>query len=660
MLAAELHKRLRHFAIDVSFELGDETLALIGVSGSGKTTILRMLAGLTAPDAGRIEHNGQVLVDTDRKVRTVPPERRCVGYVVQTYALFPHLSVGRNVSYGLRRMSGTEKASRVAEALEFLDVAHLSDALPATLSGGEQQRVAMARALVTRPRLLLLDEPLSALDASIRGRIRADLRDTLRRLSIPSVVVTHDYEDARVLGDRIAVMNQGRIVQEGSAEEIALRPLTPFVASFVGTNLLPGTSKEDPWAAFDPWQVSLSPVPQGEGENYVQHRAGESQQACRTNGVGAARNLTAAPHDDERVWDGEVVDVASLGPTRRLAIETADRSRLLADVAIGTERDRNYQIGDRVRAHVVTSTIRPVTGAKTVGPTVPEPGSGKPTPHPRRQRRPRRWVGFAVGGTVVALAVGIPTSVAQTTQSAQTAANRKVPVVASVAANLARVFPALATSFDRADHAELKLVANYAGTQILLTQLEQGGPSDLFVSADLPHMLRARKEGLVSSFVAISKMLPVIIVPRTNPAGVHSLQDLGTKHVQLVIGVPSVPVGEYARQVFANADRAYGPTFAARVMHNVVADETNTSQVAQEVATGQADAGIVYRTDVNPSIAAKVTIITIPAAFNIEATNYAGVLTKAPHAKLAGQFLQFMISPAGQQTMRAFGYLPAT
>lgn len=621
MLTAELHKRLRHFSVDVSLEVGDETLALIGASGSGKTTILRMLAGLTDPERGRIEHDGRVLVDTAKGVHPVPPERRGVGYVVQSYALFPHLSVRRNVGYGLHGTTGSERTSRVDEALELLHVAHLGDAYPGALSGGEQQRVAMARALVTHPRLLLLDEPLSALDASIRGRLRADLKDMLRRLSIPTVIVTHDYEDARVLGERIAVMNQGRIVQEGTAEEIALRPLTPFVATFLGTNLLPGTTPDAPWAAFDPWQVSLAP----------------------------------APDADERVWEGQVVDVATLGPTSRLAIETTDRRRLLVDVALSTDRSDRYQIGDRVRAHVAPSAIRPVAG--TVEPPVPELGAGQPTPH--RRRLPRRRVALAVGGAVVTLAVGVSAAVAHVNHSGRTPTDPQAPVVASVAANLARVFPPLAARFDSVDHARLKLVANYAGTQILLTQLEQGGPSDLFVSADLPHMLQARKEGLVSSFVPISKMLPVIIVPRANPAGIHSLRDLATKHVQLVIGVPTVPVGEYARKVFANADRAYGPTFASSVMHNVVADETNTSQVAQQVATDQADAGIVYRTDVNPSISAKVRIITIPAAFNIEATNYAGVLTKAPHASLARQFLQFMISPPGQQTMRAFGYLPA-
>jgi ABC-type Fe3+/spermidine/putrescine transport system ATPase subunit len=211
-----------------------EVLALLGPSGSGKTTLLRLLAGFETPDAGRI------LVDGER-LDPLPPARRNVGMVFQHYALFPHLSVGENVAFGLR-LPRAEAAARVAAALGRVDLPGFEDRRVGEISGGQQQRVALARALAPEPRLLLLDEPLSNLDPSLRERTRRELRRTLARVGITTVLVTHEQEEAFHLGDRVAVLSDGRLHQVGTPEELYERPATRFVAGFVGrASALAGT-----------------------------------------------------------------------------------------------------------------------------------------------------------------------------------------------------------------------------------------------------------------------------------------------------------------------------------------------------------------------------------------------------------------------------------
>ncbi|MEO8485867.1 MAG: ABC transporter ATP-binding protein [Betaproteobacteria bacterium] len=212
-----------------------EFLTLLGPSGCGKTTTLRMIAGFEAPDEGRIRFGGQ-------DVTGLPANQRGIGFVFQNYALFPHLPVAHNVAYGLevRRVPAAEAASRVAEVLQLVGLAGYEHQFPAQLSGGEQQRVALARAIVIRPRVLLFDEPLSNLDAKLRVQMRTEIRALQRRLAITTVYVTHDQEEAMAVSDRIAVMNQGRVVQEGTAQDLYHRPANEFVATFVGrVNLLP-------------------------------------------------------------------------------------------------------------------------------------------------------------------------------------------------------------------------------------------------------------------------------------------------------------------------------------------------------------------------------------------------------------------------------------
>ncbi|MDQ3065670.1 MAG: ABC transporter ATP-binding protein [Actinomycetota bacterium] len=225
---------LRSFLLSVELELGRETLALVGPSGAGKSSLLRAIAGLLRPDRGRIALGADVWLDTNVGV-DLPPERRSAGLVFQEYALFPHLDVRRNVAFGGRE--------RVDELLERFRISHLAAARPGDLSGGERQRVALARALARDPAVLLLDEPLSALDAHTRGIVRGELADLLAELRLPTLLVTHDFEDAAALAGRVGVIVGGRILQLGTAAELLASPADGFVASFTGANLLTGVAR---------------------------------------------------------------------------------------------------------------------------------------------------------------------------------------------------------------------------------------------------------------------------------------------------------------------------------------------------------------------------------------------------------------------------------
>jgi iron(III) transport system ATP-binding protein len=222
---------------DVSLAVAEgELLTLLGPSGCGKSTTLRMIAGFEEPDAGTILIGGQ-------DVTHVLPNRRGIGFVFQNYALFPHLTVFENVAYGLRvlRRDDASIARAVDDVLELVGLTHYGRQQPHQLSGGEQQRVALARAVVFEPRVLLFDEPLSNLDAKLRVEMREQIRSLQKRIGITTVYVTHDQEEAMAISDRIAVMDRGSVVQEGTAHELYYRPRTEFVARFIGrTNLLQG------------------------------------------------------------------------------------------------------------------------------------------------------------------------------------------------------------------------------------------------------------------------------------------------------------------------------------------------------------------------------------------------------------------------------------
>jgi len=232
-LTAKIGLPLRTFYLDVELEIKG-TVALVGPSGAGKTSVLRSVAGLVRPTAGRIALGDDVWLDAGTKLFRAPDERR-VGLVFQEYALFPHMSVRKNVAYGGR--------GRVDEYLERFRISHLANAKPTELSGGERQRVALARALARDPGVLLLDEPLAALDAHTKAAVRGELQELLKEFGLPTLLVTHDYEDAASLADRVGVIIDGRLRQLGPPQELVASPADVFVASFTGANVIRGRAR---------------------------------------------------------------------------------------------------------------------------------------------------------------------------------------------------------------------------------------------------------------------------------------------------------------------------------------------------------------------------------------------------------------------------------
>jgi molybdate transport system ATP-binding protein len=233
-LSVDITVPRRSFELALALEVGRETLALVGPSGAGKTSVLLAVAGLLRPARGRIALDGDTLFDAAAGT-DLPPEQRRIGLVFQEYALFPHLSVEANVAFGGR--------DRAPELLERFRIAHLAKARPGELSGGERQRVALARALARDPAILLLDEPMAALDAHTRAAVRAELQELLGELGLPTLLVTHDFEDASALADRVGVIAGGKLLQLGRPDELVAAPTDAFVAGFTGANLLQGFAR---------------------------------------------------------------------------------------------------------------------------------------------------------------------------------------------------------------------------------------------------------------------------------------------------------------------------------------------------------------------------------------------------------------------------------
>lgn len=253
-LSVDLVMQLRAFELHAALEVGEETLALVGPSGAGKTTVLRCVAGLARPDRGRVALGGHVWGELPRGP-WLAPERRAAGYVFQDHALFPHLSVRRNVAFGGR--------ARVDDLLERFGIAALADAKPREISGGERQRVALARALARSPEVLLLDEPLSALDTDTRLRVRGELRALFDELRLPTLLVTHDFRDALALADRIGVIVEGTVRQVGTPGELMAAPADAFVATFTGGHVAGGV-------AVYPWDATVrSGAPDGDAGLFV-------------------------------------------------------------------------------------------------------------------------------------------------------------------------------------------------------------------------------------------------------------------------------------------------------------------------------------------------------------------------------------------------------
>jgi putative spermidine/putrescine transport system ATP-binding protein len=317
----------------IEIELGEgEFLSLLGPSGCGKTTALRIVAGFDRPDAGRVVVDG-------KDVTNVAPNKRDMGMVFQAYSLFPNMTAAQNVEYGLR-LRGHDRGKRrqrVNELLDLVGLAQAGDRYPHQLSGGMQQRVALARALAIEPRVLLLDEPLSALDAKVRVQLREEIRRIQLELGITTLYVTHDQEEALSVSDHVAVMWSGRIEQMGSPSEMYSSPATPFVAEFIGTmNRLEGTVVD---GGVDHGGTMLQvDAARGRpaGERVLVLIRPETVEVAQANGTGAANTLV-----------GDVVTQTFLGPVTRLKI-VGDGVDVIADVP--TQKALGLPVGTRVAA----------------------------------------------------------------------------------------------------------------------------------------------------------------------------------------------------------------------------------------------------------------------------------------------------------------------
>lgn len=250
-LLIQVKKCFPAITIDITLDLGGELAVLFGPSGSGKSTILDLIAGIVRPDEGRIEINGRPVFDRTRGI-DVPMQQRRVGYLFQDYALFPHMTVEENIAYGLKGRDDESTRRRVAELISLMRLDGYGQSRPAEISGGQKQRVALARSLAVAPEVLLLDEPLSALDRPARERLRFDLLSILQEYQIMTVLVTHDLEEAYLMAKEIAVIDRGNILQVGGREEVLHRPRTRRVAEHTGAkNILRGVASRDLEGAWD-------------------------------------------------------------------------------------------------------------------------------------------------------------------------------------------------------------------------------------------------------------------------------------------------------------------------------------------------------------------------------------------------------------------------
>lgn len=244
-LRLDVRRALPDFTLDVQLSAQREIVVLYGPSGSGKSMTLRTIAGLSRPDSGRIEIDGRTMFDAARRIN-VPPHQRGVGLVVQDYQLFPHLTIAQNAAFGLSALPRDQQERRVAALLELLRIAGLAERRPATISGGQAQRAALARALAVEPQLLLLDEPFAALDEDVRISLRSELSALTQRLGLTVVLVTHDLREAHLLADRIAVLDRGCVLQSGSRDEVFRLPRSRRIAELTGVrNVFHGVARAD-------------------------------------------------------------------------------------------------------------------------------------------------------------------------------------------------------------------------------------------------------------------------------------------------------------------------------------------------------------------------------------------------------------------------------
>ena len=330
---------LRHVSLDVA---EGELVAVLGPSGSGKSTFVRAVAGFVKVDSGAIYLG-------DRDVTRVPPEKRNTAMVFQNYALWPHMTVAQNIAYGLRIRRWTEDAIRrkVAWALELVDLTGLENRLPSQLSGGQQQRVALARALVVDPDVLLLDEPLSNLDAKIRYRIRFEIKKLQKQLKLTTIYITHDQEEALSIADKVAILDRGELLQYGTPQEVYARPANAFVAEFIGASTvvrvpvrrdaggafihlggarIPAPAKpdgEEAMVIFRADEMELEPLPEGAGAN------GAGADTAAPDAAGA--EVAGADGAGCYVFRGTVVESMYLGARVRYEVRVGEQATFFVD-----------------------------------------------------------------------------------------------------------------------------------------------------------------------------------------------------------------------------------------------------------------------------------------------------------------------------------------
>ena len=344
-----LTKKFGDFAAlrDISLDVHEkEFICFLGPSGCGKTTLLRAIAGLDIQTHGAIEQAG-------RDISALPPDERDFGIVFQSYALFPNLSVRKNVAYGLenRKMAKADIAARVDELLHLVGMSGHEDKHPAQLSGGEQQRIALARAIATSPGLLLLDEPLSALDAKVRVHLRHEVKQLQQRLGVTTIMVTHDQEEALTMADRIVVMDQGIIVQVGTPLEIYRHPASRFVADFVGTmNFIQGSCCSSGRVRLGNVELAASEAADGFAD-------GQAVMCCVRPEDVVARGIVA---DTPNAFEAMVAELEFLGSFYRasLNIEGVAESALRADFSVNLVRDLGIEEGKPVRVVLPEERIR--------------------------------------------------------------------------------------------------------------------------------------------------------------------------------------------------------------------------------------------------------------------------------------------------------------
>ena len=336
---------LRVGALDLDVDLhaaAGETVALLGPNGAGKTTVLRALSGLTPIDAGRIELDGTLL--DDGAATFVPPERRPVGVVFQDYVLFPHLSALDNVAFGLRsRGCGRGEARRVAQTwLATVGLGDHAGRRPAALSGGEAQRVALARALAVEPRLLVLDEPLAALDQQGRVAVRRDLRARMQAFAGIRILVTHDPIDAATLADRLVIIERGRVVQTGTLADITARPRSSWVAELVGVNLLSGTGHGD--------RVALD-----RGGELVAAGAGSGAVVAVVHPHSITLHASVPSGSARNVWTGTIESIEPVGD--RVRVRVGGAVPLTAEITPAALADLGLVAGGTVWASVKATDV---------------------------------------------------------------------------------------------------------------------------------------------------------------------------------------------------------------------------------------------------------------------------------------------------------------